>query len=225
MWLKFWRKQITDPLAHSFSPIKWTVFSFLKFLLLLNYSCISFLHIEFFILIFYCYSITFVCLFSPSLHPTQAKHPSLPHLHPPPWFCPCVLYSTSCNPLSSLSPSHSAHLLLDCSFFWYIYWLCYYSCPISAPSLNSILPTPSLPHSPPYSSCPWVILISSLASTFPTLFLPSPCLFSTYHLCYLFSVPFPPLSPSRPPADNPPCDLHFCGSVSILVVCLVFFLF
>ena len=47
----------------------------------------------------------------------------------------------------------------------------------------------------PFSSCPWVIHISSLASTFPILFLPSPCLFSTYHLCYLFSVPFPPLSP------------------------------
>ena len=110
-------------------------------------------------------------------------------------------------------------------FVWYIYWLCYYSCPISAPSLNSILPTPSLPHSPPYSSCPWVILVSSLASTFPTLFLPSPCLFSTYHLCYLFSVPFPPLSPSQSPIDNPPCDHHFCGSVSVLVVCLVCFCF
>ena len=34
-------------------------------------------------------------------------------------------------------------------FFWYIYWLCYYICPISAPSLHSILPNPSLPHSPP----------------------------------------------------------------------------
>ena len=52
---------------------------------------------------------------------------------------------------------------------------------------------PLPPTFPPYSSCPWVILISSLASTFPTLFLPSPCLFSTYHLCFLFSVPFPPL--------------------------------
>ena len=31
----------------------------------------------------------------------------LPHLHPPPWFCLCVLYSSSCNPLSSLSPPHS----------------------------------------------------------------------------------------------------------------------
>ena len=73
----------------------------------------------------------------------------------------------------------------------------------------------------PYSSCPWVILISSLASPFPTLFLPSPCLFSTYHLCYLFSVPFLPLSPSQSPIDNPPCDLHFCDSVPVLVVCLV----
>ena len=39
-------------------------------------------------------------------------------------------------------------------------------------------PHPLPPTVPPYSSCPWVILISSLASTFPTLFLPSPCLFS-----------------------------------------------
>ena len=71
--------------------------------------------------------------------------------------------------------------------------------------------TPSCPpppsHIPPHSSCPWVILISSLASTFPILFLTYPCLFSTYHLCYLFSVPFPPLSPSHSPIDNPSCDL------------------
>ena len=43
-------------------------------------------------------------------------------------------------------------LLLCSSFFFflfkYIYWLCYYSCPISTPSLHSILPTSSLPHSP-----------------------------------------------------------------------------
>ena len=78
---------------------------------------------------------------------------------------------------------------------------------------------PLPPTFPPYT-CPWVILISSLASTFPTLFLPSPCLFSTYHLCYLFSLPFPP-SPSHSPIDNPPCDLHLYGSVPVLVVCLV----
>ena len=55
----------------------------------------------------YCYSVTVVCLFFPSLHPTPAEPPSLPHLHPPPGFRPCVLYSSSCNPLSSLSPPHS----------------------------------------------------------------------------------------------------------------------
>ena len=48
-----------------------------------------------------------MCLFSPSLHPTPAEPPSLSHLHPPPWFCPYVLYSSSCNPLSSLSTPHS----------------------------------------------------------------------------------------------------------------------
>ena len=52
----------------------------------------------------YCYSITVVCIFSPSLHPTPAEPTYLPHLHPPPWFCPCVLYSSSCNPLFPLSP-------------------------------------------------------------------------------------------------------------------------
>ena len=79
-----------------------------------------------------------------------------------------------------------------------------------------------LPTFPSFSSCPWVLHTSSLASTFPILFLTSPCLFSTYHLCYLFSVPFHPFSPSHSPVDNPSCDLHFCGSVPVLVVCLVF---
>ena len=52
-------------------------------------------------------------------------------------------------------------------------------------------------HIPPYSSCPWVIHISSLASTFPILFLPSPyflpTIYATYSL-YLFA-----LSPSPSP--------------------------
>ena len=94
------------------------------------------------------------------------------------------------------------------------------------PPFTPLHPAHPLPsHIPPYSSCPWVILISSLASTFPVLFLPCPCLFSTYHLCYLVSVPFPPLSPSHSPVDNPPCDLHFCGSVPVLLVGLVCFCF
>ena len=90
------------------------------------------------------------------------------------------------------------------------YWLCYYSCPI--PPLR-------------LSSCPWVIHISSLASTFPILFLTSPCLFCTYYLCFLFPLSFPLFSPLSLPTDNPPCDLHFCDSVPVLVVCLVCFCF
>ena len=74
---------------------------------------------------------------------------------------------------------------------------------------------------PSLSPCSWVVHISSLASPFPTLFLPSPCLASTYNLCFLFPAPFPPFSPLLLPADNPPCDLHFCGSVPVLVVGLV----
>ena len=74
---------------------------------------------------------------------------------------------------------------------------------------------PLPPTFPPFSSCPWVIHISSLASTFPTLFLPSPCLFSTYHLCYLFSVPFPP-SPSPTPLLTP---------LRVISISMVLFLF
>ena len=71
------------------------------------YFLIFIIYFLFLILIFYCYSITVVCLFSPSLHPTPAEPPSLPHLHPPHWFCPCGLYSSSCNPLSPLFFTHS----------------------------------------------------------------------------------------------------------------------
>ena len=94
-------------------------------------------------------------------------------------------------------------------------------------SLYSLPPGTHLPPAfpPPLSSCPWVILISSLASPFPILFLTSPCLFCTYHLCFLFPVPFPPFSSLSLPNDNPPCDLHFCHSTPVLVICLVCFCF
>ena len=87
--------------------------------------------------------------------------------------------------------------------------------PFSAPPHSTPSCPPSPSHIPPYSSCPWVILISSLASTFPTLFLPSPCLFSTYHLCYLFSVPFP--------ASPPPTPL--LTTLHVISISMVLFLF
>ena len=57
--------------------------------------------------LFYCCSITVVCIFSPPLYPTAAKPTSCPCFHPLPWFCACVLYSSSWKPFSPLSPPHS----------------------------------------------------------------------------------------------------------------------
>ena len=98
-----------------FHPVCWhkllIIFSFFLFPVIyyfLNKIFNIFMDIFlFFLKNFYCYSVTVVCLFSPSLHPTPAEPTSLPHLHPAPWFCPCVLYSSSCNPLFPLSPPHS----------------------------------------------------------------------------------------------------------------------
>ena len=55
-------------------------------LLLFNYSCLLFLSTP---------------------PPTPAKPTSLPCFHPPPWFCPCVLYSSSWKPFSPLSLLHA----------------------------------------------------------------------------------------------------------------------
>ena len=75
------------PWGSGFSILSGTESFFLKkFLLLFIYSCLHF-------------------LFIPPPHPSRTH--LLPHNHPPPRFCPCVLYSSSCKPLSLLSPPHS----------------------------------------------------------------------------------------------------------------------
>ena len=85
-------------------------------------------------------------------------------------------------------------------YFFKIYFIFYavtvgHFFPLSFITLCPVSPT--LPSAFSHlSSCPWVVHISSLASPFPILFLIFPCLFCTYHLCFLFPVPFPPLSPT-----------------------------
>ena len=77
------------------TPSNWTICPGLQF------------HMFFFkILIFYCYSITVVCLFSPSLHSTPAEPPSSPTSTLPLDFVH-VSFSSSCKPLSPLSPPYS----------------------------------------------------------------------------------------------------------------------
>ena len=114
-------------------------------------------------------------------------------------------FSLRCSLDSAYKWDHVVFVFLWLAYFFLkniFYWLCYYSCPIFPPLFPSALHTPSHLHSPPLVHV-HVSYISSLASTFPILFLTSPCLFSTYNLCYLFSVPLPPLSPSHFPTDNP----------------------
>ena len=65
--------------------------------------------------LFYCCSITVVCIFSPPFPPNPGKPTSLPCSYPPLWFCPCVLYSSSWQPFSPLSPPPSPLAMLDCS--------------------------------------------------------------------------------------------------------------
>ena len=102
------------------------------------------------------------------------------------------------------------------TFFFLNIFIDYAITVVPFPPLTPLHPAHSLPLTfPPYSSCPWVILISSLASTFPILFSTSPCLFSTYHLCYLFSVPFP--------LSHPPTPLLI--TLHVISISVVLFLF
>ena len=104
-------------------------------------------------------------------------------------------------------------------FLFLIYFIDHAIRVVPFPPIYSPHPAhPLPPEFPPFSSCPWVIHISSLASTFPILFLTFPCLFSTYHLCYLFSVPLTPLSLSH-------CPLRSLCVISISVVLFLLQLF
>ena len=81
------------------------------------------------------------------------------------------------------------------------------------PPFTPLHPAHTLPPTfPRYSSCPWVILISSLASTFPTLFLPSP----VYFLPTIYATYSLYLSPLSPPPTPLLITLHV-SSISVVL--------
>ena len=102
---------------------------------------------------------------------------------------------------------------LKCILLTMLLQLSQFFSPLSPPP--PCIPTSSIPL---LSSCPWIVQISSLASPFPILFLTVyfvPTYYASYSL-YLF--------PLSSPSHSPLIPLHviFCGSVPVLVVCLVF---
>ena len=109
--------QIGEPLNQSPCSIHYSIppGSFLSFFL---------------ILIFYCYSITVVCLVSPSLHPTNAKHLSSPTSTLPLHFVPvsfivgpAILFPPH-SPLPIVTLFLTSMFLVIFCFLFFFYLLC-----------------------------------------------------------------------------------------------------
>ena len=123
------------------------------------------------------------------------------------WTCDLLLCGAMLNQLSHTGQGIHLFIYLLLKYILLIMLL-----PLShSPPFYSPLPCIRHPTCIPLRlvSCPWVVHISSSTSSCPALFLTSPCVFSTDHLCFLFPVDFPPFSPLPIPADNPPRDIHF----------------
>ena len=144
-------------------------------------------------IIFKVYFIDYAITVVPFFLPFIPFHPIPPYssASPPLSSCPWVVHVSS---LASPFPL----LFLTSPCLSCTYHLCFlFPLPFTPSSPSTLHPPPF--SVPPLSSCPWVVHISSLASPFPILFLTSPCLFCTYHLCFLFPVPFPPILTSPSP--------------------------
>ena len=129
--------------------------------------------------------------------PPQIMSPSIT-IYPP--YTLFYLPPSPLSPISSLSfrysslnnPYNHCELVFKYMLLIMLLQLSQYF-PLCPPPLSIPCPSSNLS----LSSFPWVLHVSSLASSFPTLFLtPVYCLFCAYQLCFLFPVPFPPFSPS-----------------------------
>ena len=115
--------------------------------------------------------------------------------------------------------------MLTFSFYFFIfYWLCYYSCPILfSPLFPSTLHHPSHQHSPPpqFMSMGHTYKFFGFSISYTIFNL----LLSILYLPFMLLIPciLSPILPYPLPTDNPPSDLHFCDSVPVLVICLVWF--
>ena len=148
------------------------------------------------------------------LFPIGSPPPSTPHSLQQPSLssCPWVMHVSS-----SASPFPIQFLTSPCLFYIYQSALLFFKCILLImlsqlshfPPFIPLCPAHPLPLAfPPFSSCPCVIHISSLASTFPILTLP----LSIFYLPFMLILcTFTPLSPSHSLIDNP----------RVLVVCLV----
>ena len=116
-----------------------------------------------------------------------------------------------------VSPQHIWVTSFWFYFFNVFYWLCYCSCLIPPPLFPSTLHTPFHLHCPPpqFMSIGRTYKFFGFYISYTILTLPLSILY----------LPFMLIPCAFPPTDNPPCDLHFCNSVSVLVVCLVYFCF
>ena len=98
--------------------------------------------------------------------------------------------------------------------------------PFPPPSLHSTPSCPSPPsHIPPleFMSMGHTYKFFGYYISYTILNLPLPIFYLPFVLLILCT--FPSSLPLHSPVDNPPSDLHFCGSVLFLVVGLVCFCF
>ena len=157
-------------------------------------------------------------------------HPHLPVIYPWP-----SAYPSLCSDIWETHLLHSSSLTLISKFmsmsipfffikhFIYLFLIYFIDSavmviPFFSPLYSSLLYTPLPPSFPHLSTRPWDVHISSFASSFPIRFLTSPCLFCTYHLCFLFPVPFTPFSH----LPSPLIPLHVISISVNLFLCVLF---